>query len=150
MPWAYKDKKIRPYMGASWAVVNLNQDAENEQLSSSFSAHKILFDAGLVYGKKNMMIRLGVNYNPNNEWNYPISKAALRKEGERGKRKGRRGGKGEREGKKDEQRKKKGEIKEKEEEEKEKGNERGKRAKGGKAKAKEGKNKPTKGRKKEC
>jgi hypothetical protein len=74
MPWAYKDHKIRPYIGASWAVVNLNQDADSEQFVVNFSDHKILFDVGLVYGKKNLMVRLGVNYNPKNQWNYPISK----------------------------------------------------------------------------
>ena len=74
MPWAYKDKRIRPFIGASWAVINLNQNIDDQLLKSSFSKNKILIDVGIVYGKKNFMARLGVNYNLNNEWNYPISK----------------------------------------------------------------------------
>ena len=74
MPWAYKDKKLRPFIGASWAVVNLNQSSDNQLLNSSFSKSKILWDAGFVYGKKNFMARIGVNYNPNSEWNFPVSK----------------------------------------------------------------------------
>lgn len=77
LPWAYKDKKIRPYLGASWAVVNLNQNSENELAKSSYLENRILLDGGLIYGKKNLMARIGVNYNPSSQWNYPISKTTF-------------------------------------------------------------------------
>ena len=69
LPWAYQDKKIRPYVGASWAVVNFKQN-ENQPL---FSKNKLIFDAGLLYGKGSFMTRLGINYYPKNKWNYPIT-----------------------------------------------------------------------------
>lgn len=70
MPWAYKDKRITPYLGASWAVVNFKQN-ESQPL---FSKNKLLFDAGLMYGKGNFITRLGANFYPSNSWNYPITK----------------------------------------------------------------------------
>jgi hypothetical protein len=70
LPWAFKDQKIRPYFGINWAVGNIKQDVVN----ASFSKSKLLFDAGILYGKKNFMTRLGINFDPNNTWNYPLSK----------------------------------------------------------------------------
>jgi outer membrane protein W len=71
MPWAYQDNKIRPYIGASWAVVNFKQN-ENQPLHSK---NKLLFDAGLMYGKGSFMTRLGVNFYPSNSWNYPVTES---------------------------------------------------------------------------
>lgn len=67
LPWAFKDKKIRPYFGANWAIVNLNSP------EISFSKSKIVLDGGILLGNKSFMTRLGVNYYPNTNFYYPIS-----------------------------------------------------------------------------
>jgi outer membrane protein W len=71
LPWAFKDQKIRPYFGFNWAVGNVKQEGT---INASFSKNKLLFDAGVMYGKRNFMTRFGINYDPNNTWNYPLSK----------------------------------------------------------------------------
>lgn len=70
LPWAFKDKKIRPYVGASWVVVNFKQ---NENLPL-LSKNKLLFDAGILYGKGSIMARAGANFYPSSTWNYPVAK----------------------------------------------------------------------------
>lgn len=69
LPWAYQDKKIRPFIGVSWAVANFKQN-NNQPMHSK---NKLLFDAGLLYGKASLMTRLGVNFYPTNKWDYPIT-----------------------------------------------------------------------------
>ena len=73
LPWAYQDKKIRPYVGASWAIVSFKQENKINNGQPLHSKNKIIMDAGLLYGKGSFMTRLGVNFYPNNNWNYPIS-----------------------------------------------------------------------------
>jgi len=73
-PWAIKDNKLRPYIGASWAVVNSKQENLQNNGQPMFSKSKLLFDGGIIYGKSNYLIRLGVNIYPNTVINYPISK----------------------------------------------------------------------------
>lgn len=69
LPWAYKDKKIRPYIGTGWSIVNFKQ-SENQPLHSK---NKLIFDVGFLFGKRNLMTRLGVNFYPSNKLNYPIT-----------------------------------------------------------------------------
>jgi outer membrane protein W len=73
LPWAYKDNKIRPFIGASWAVVNFKQEIKPNNNQPLFSKNKLLFDAGLLYGKGNFMARLAVNFYPDNKWEYPVT-----------------------------------------------------------------------------
>lgn len=73
LPWAYKDNKIRPFIGASWAVVNFKQEIKPNNNQPLFSKNKLLFDAGLLYGKGSFMARLGVNFYPTNKWEYPVT-----------------------------------------------------------------------------
>ena len=73
LPWAYKDKRLRPFVGASWAVVNFKQENKLNNGQPLFSKNKLIFDAGLLYGNGSFMTRYGVNFYPTNNWNYPIS-----------------------------------------------------------------------------
>jgi hypothetical protein len=73
LPWAYKDNKIRPFIGASWAVVNFKQEIKPNNNQPLFSKNKLLFDAGILYGKGSFMARFGVNFYPFNKWEYPIT-----------------------------------------------------------------------------
>lgn len=70
LPWAVKDNRIRPFIGASWAVVNFKQ---NEDLPIH-SMNKLVFDAGVLYAKGSLMARAGVNLYPTSVWNYPLAK----------------------------------------------------------------------------
>lgn len=74
LPWAFKDSKIRPFIGASWAIVNSKQDDKQQSGKPSFSRSKLIFDAGLLYGKRNFITRIGLNIYPNTKVNYPLSK----------------------------------------------------------------------------
>jgi outer membrane protein W len=73
LPWAYRDKKIRPFVGTSWAVVNFKQSFKPNENQPLLSKNKLLFDAGLLFGNKNLLARVGANYLASNAWNYPIS-----------------------------------------------------------------------------
>jgi len=72
-PWAIEDKKVRPFIGASWAIVNSKQENKQNSGQPIFSKSKLIFDAGLVYGKGSFITRIGVNIYPNTAINYPIS-----------------------------------------------------------------------------
>ena len=73
LPWVFKDNKIIPFIGASWAVVNFKQEIKPNNNQPLFSKNKLLFDAGLLYGKESFMARLGVNFYPDNKWEYPLT-----------------------------------------------------------------------------
>lgn len=73
LPWAYKDAKLRPFIGASWAVVNFKQRTILNENQPLISKNKLIIDAGFIYGKGSIMTRLGVNFYLSTKWNYPIS-----------------------------------------------------------------------------
>ncbi|MFB2121470.1 hypothetical protein [Parapedobacter sp. 2B3] len=73
LPLAYKDNRIRPYVGASWAVVNFKQKSTPDNAQPLFQQNKLLLDLGLLYGKGNWLVRAGINYNYSNKWQYPLS-----------------------------------------------------------------------------
>lgn len=73
LPWAFKDNKIRPFVGISWAVVSSKQENKQNSGQPIISKSKLIFDAGLLYGKGNFMGRIGVNFYPTTKLNYPIS-----------------------------------------------------------------------------
>lgn len=75
LPLAYKDNSIRPYIGASWAVVNFKQKSATDNTQPLSQQNKLLFDLGLVYGKGSWLARAGINYNYANKWQYPLSQA---------------------------------------------------------------------------
>ena len=73
LPWAYKDNKIRPYLGASWVIVNSKQENKQQNGQPVFSKSKLILDGDLLYGKGSFMTRVGVNIYPNTKLNYPIA-----------------------------------------------------------------------------
>lgn len=73
-PWAVQDKKIRPYVGVSWSSLDFQQVIKSNDNQPNLSKNfTLVADAGLLYQHKDFAFRLGVNYFPDNEWNYPIS-----------------------------------------------------------------------------
>lgn len=74
-PWAMKKGKLRPYIGFNWGALTFQQISQNTEKSTEISKDFMLnFDAGIMYSFKSLAFRLAVNYFPNNEWQYPISK----------------------------------------------------------------------------
>jgi hypothetical protein len=68
-PWKIKNKKIRPYIGASWMPSSFKQ-GDGTQLSRS----KYPITGGLVYNIKQHLIELGAGYIPQHSFNYFVSK----------------------------------------------------------------------------
>ncbi|WP_422083789.1 hypothetical protein [Ulvibacterium sp.] len=74
-PWAIEEKKVRPFVGLSWSALEFTQIITDNDILPQFEKNiELGFDAGLVYNYKDFALRLSVNYLPNNEWSYPISK----------------------------------------------------------------------------
>jgi hypothetical protein len=73
MPWAYKDKRITPYVGARWSIVNFKQELQPDATQPLFSKSKINVEAGVLFGKGNLMARAGASYYPTHKWNYPLN-----------------------------------------------------------------------------
>lgn len=73
LPWEYNDNKIRPFIGASWAVVNFKQETKPNNSQPLFSKNQLLLDGGILYGKGSFMARLGLNFYPSNKWDYPVT-----------------------------------------------------------------------------
>ena len=75
LPWVFRENKIRPYVGVNWAIVNFQNKIKPEESQPLLSKSKLIFDAGLLYGKSNFMARLGMSFDPNNlAINYPLTK----------------------------------------------------------------------------
>jgi hypothetical protein len=75
-PWAYREKKIRPYLGISWSALDFRQMIKSDQRHTTRSKDIMAgFDAGIVYGYHGFSARVGINYFPNTNWNYYISRA---------------------------------------------------------------------------
>lgn len=80
LPWAYQEKKLRPYVGVSWSALDFKQNIKPEDqqplLQKNFSW---VVDAGLLFGFESFAARLGVNYYPDHRWDYPISTTNFQK-----------------------------------------------------------------------
>ncbi|NMH89603.1 hypothetical protein [Flavivirga algicola] len=75
LPWAFREKKIRPYVGVSWGAIDFQQRIKPEENQPILSKEFLLVpETGLMYGYKSFMIRLGLSYNYDNKWNYPLSR----------------------------------------------------------------------------
>ena len=78
LPWVFQEKKIRPYLGASWSSLEFSQtpEAETEQ-PRHFKDFQLVTDFGLLYGYKGFVLRAGLTYSPNNAWKYPLSRTVF-------------------------------------------------------------------------
>lgn len=77
-PWAFEEKKIRPYIGLSWSGIDFQQKSNPIENQPTLSKDFLLVpDLGVVYGYKDFVLRLAINYVSDNEWKYPISKTAF-------------------------------------------------------------------------
>ncbi len=78
LPWAFREKKIRPYAGLSWGATDFQQrnspDENSPVLSKDFL---VIPETGFMYGYKSLMIRLGLSYNYDHKWNYPLSRTTF-------------------------------------------------------------------------
>ncbi|SEC94878.1 hypothetical protein SAMN04489761_4058 [Tenacibaculum sp. MAR_2009_124] len=75
LPWAFREKKLRPYIGLNWSAFEFQQgkDAINEgpKLEKNFS---LVPNIGVLYSYKSFALRLGADFFFDNEWKYPLSK----------------------------------------------------------------------------
>ncbi len=77
-PWAMKERKIRPYIGANWGAIDFKQVLKPDENQSRLSKDFMLnYDAGVIYNYKKLALRLGINYFTDNKWQYPLSKTLL-------------------------------------------------------------------------
>lgn len=77
-PWAMKEGKIRPYIGANWGALEFKQKLKPVENQPTISKDIMFnYDAGLMYNYKKMAVRLGINYFTDNTWLYPLSKTQL-------------------------------------------------------------------------
>ncbi|MDN5202790.1 hypothetical protein QQ008_15480 [Fulvivirgaceae bacterium BMA10] len=75
LPWAFEEKKIRPYIGFSWSALDFKQIIKpNEDQPTLSKDFMLVPDIGFLYGYKDFAIRIGVNYFHSNAWQYPMSK----------------------------------------------------------------------------
>ncbi len=78
LPWAFREKKIRPYAGVSWGSIDFQQRIKPDENQPILSKDFLLIpETGLMYGYKSLMIRLGLSYNYDNKWNYPLSRTTF-------------------------------------------------------------------------
>lgn len=73
LPWAYKNRAVRPYVGAAWTVAHFQLDNREESDLPLLSKNQLSLDAGLIYGSDQLSMRLGFNYHPFNEWDSHVS-----------------------------------------------------------------------------
>lgn len=74
-PWAYREHRIRPYVGLNWGALDFQQKGENIEDSPIVSKDFMLgYDVGVLYGHRNFSLRLGFNYFSDHTWNYSLSK----------------------------------------------------------------------------
>ncbi|MEM7381606.1 MAG: hypothetical protein AAF361_10480 [Bacteroidota bacterium] len=74
-PWAYRQKRIRPYVGVSWSALDFQQKLEDDVEYPALAKDLMLgYDAGFLFGYRSLSLRVGMSYFPNNTWDYPLSK----------------------------------------------------------------------------
>lgn len=78
LPWAFQEKKIRPYVGLSWSALDFQQRSAADEGSPIYTKDFLLVPGlGLLYAHKRFAFRLGGNYFFNNQWNYALSKTTF-------------------------------------------------------------------------
>ena len=79
LPWAYQEKKIRPYIGLSWSSFDFKQIIDPDVDYPIFNKDFVLVpDVGVLYGYKDFALRLGINYYHDNKWSYPVDKTTMK------------------------------------------------------------------------
>lgn len=74
-PLPMQEGKLRPFVGLSWGALDFKQITDADK-NSPLLAKDFLLNAelGLLYNYKNFGLRLGINYNADNKWNYPLNR----------------------------------------------------------------------------
>lgn len=78
MPWALQNKQIRPYFGGSWIVSNFRQKIKDID-NPIFGKNGTRLEGGLVYGNESWLLRMGMNYYPRHNINYPVDATQLQR-----------------------------------------------------------------------
>ncbi len=73
LPWAYQNKRLSPYAGISWAVLNFRQRSAPGKDQPLYQQNKLLPEIGLLYGGDSWLIRAGIGFNPSRKWRYPLA-----------------------------------------------------------------------------
>jgi len=77
-PWAFRERRIRPYIGIGWSALDFKQIIKpKEDQTRLYKDFLLVPEAGLVYGYKGFVIRLGARYFHENQWEYPTSKTTF-------------------------------------------------------------------------
>ncbi len=77
-PWRVEEKKVRPFVGLSWAAFDYQQkDADGNEAPRWQKNIELGLDAGLIYHYKSFALRASAFYHPNNRWEYPISRTVF-------------------------------------------------------------------------
>lgn len=77
-PWAMKEGKIRPYIGANWGALEFKQNLKPDENQPTLSKDIMLnYEAGVLYNYKKVAVRLGINYFTDKKWQYPVSKTQM-------------------------------------------------------------------------
>ncbi len=75
LPWAFREKALRPYIGLNWSAFDFQQGNDpikgSPKLEKNFS---LVPNIGVLYSYKNFAVRFGADFFLDNEWQYPISK----------------------------------------------------------------------------
>lgn len=79
-PWAFKEGRLRPYIGLSWSALGFKQIIKpTENQPTMYKDFLLVPETGITYGYKNFAIRLGARYFHDNQWNYPFNKTTFAK-----------------------------------------------------------------------
>ncbi|MCR6643028.1 MAG: hypothetical protein NVV82_29565 [Sporocytophaga sp.] len=74
LPWAYKEKKLRPYIGICWSALDFRQKIKDANPPMQSKDIMLTYDTGLLFGYRNFSLRLALNYFHDNKWEYPLSR----------------------------------------------------------------------------
>ncbi|HAS40317.1 MAG TPA: hypothetical protein DCS93_07550 [Microscillaceae bacterium] len=77
-PWAFREGRIRPYVGLGWSALTFKQIIKPEENQPEHYKDFLLVpEVGLLYGYKNFAVRVGARYFQDNKWRYPITKTTF-------------------------------------------------------------------------
>ncbi len=75
LPWAFREKKLRPYVGLSWSALDFKQIVKPADDQPVYQKNFVWVpDAGVLYGVGPVAARLGVSYYPDHTWDYALSR----------------------------------------------------------------------------
>lgn len=74
-PWRLQTGEIKPYVGASWSMIDYRQKVTDDQRGPDFHRSRIFLQSGLGWQNKTGLWELGVSYLPNRSFRYALSRS---------------------------------------------------------------------------